>query len=173
VEAVRELDQDDPDVVHHGQEHLAVVLGLPLLGGGEGDLADLGHAFYDMKDVRAEVLLDALGVGQGVFEHVVEEADRDARGVHPHVGEDGRDLERVHEIGLPRGARLPLVLDRRKDVSLSEDVEVGAGVVALDRLVDVLEPDHGESRFLVRRVQFTGRVGGASNPRPWIGRFLT
>ena len=35
VEAVGELHQDDADVVHHGQEHLAVVLGLPLLGGGE------------------------------------------------------------------------------------------------------------------------------------------
>ena len=35
VEAVRELHQDDADVVHHGQEHLAVGLGLALLGGGE------------------------------------------------------------------------------------------------------------------------------------------
>ena len=35
VQAVGELDQDDADVVDHGQEHLAEVLGLALLGGGE------------------------------------------------------------------------------------------------------------------------------------------
>jgi hypothetical protein len=31
VEPVREFDQDHPDVVDHGQEHLAEALGLPLL----------------------------------------------------------------------------------------------------------------------------------------------
>ena len=61
VQAVGELDQDDPDVVHHGQEQLAEVLGLALLGGGEGDLADLGDALDDVQDVGAEVLLDAVG----------------------------------------------------------------------------------------------------------------
>ena len=143
VEPVGELHQDDPDVVDHGQEHLPVRLGLALLGGGERDLRDLGDALHDVEHVGAEVLLEPLGGGEGVLEDVVEEADRDADGVHPHLGQDRGHLEGVHEVGLARGADLPLVLDRREDVRLAEDLEVGVGVVALDRLLDVLEADHG------------------------------
>ncbi len=56
VQAIGELDQDDPDVVDHGQDHLAEVLGLGLLLARELELRDLGHALDDVRDVRAEVL---------------------------------------------------------------------------------------------------------------------
>jgi hypothetical protein len=143
VETVGQLDQDDADVVHHGQEQLAEVLGLPLLRGRERDLADLGHALHDVEDVVAEILLDALGVGEGVLQHVVEQAHRHAGRVHAHVGQDGRHLERMHEVRLARGAGLPLVLHRREDVGLPHHLEVGLGVVAPDGIEDVLEADHG------------------------------
>jgi hypothetical protein len=143
VEAVSQLDQDDPDVVHHGQEQLAEVLGLALLGGGEGDLADLGHALHDVQHVLPEVLLDALRLREGVLQHVVQQAHGHAGGVHAHVGQDGRHLQGMDEVGLSRGAGLPLVLDRREDVGLAHHLEVGLGVVAAHRFVDVLEPDHG------------------------------
>ena len=143
VEPVGELDQDHPDVVDHGEEHLPVRLGLALLGGGEGDLRDLGDTLHDVEDVGTEVLQEALGGGEGVLEDVVQQAHRHADGVHPHLGQDRGHLEGVHEVGLARGADLALVLDRREDVRLAEDLEVGVGVVALDRLLDVLEADHG------------------------------
>jgi hypothetical protein len=38
VQAVRELDQDHADVLGHGEDHLAEVLGLLFLRGLEGDL---------------------------------------------------------------------------------------------------------------------------------------
>jgi hypothetical protein len=34
----------------------------------------------------------------------------------------------MYEVGLARGAGLALVLDRRKNVRLAEDLELGAGV---------------------------------------------
>ena len=61
----------------------------------------------------------------------MEQAHRHAGGVHPHLGQDGRHLEGVDEVGLARGPGLPLVLDRREDVGLAEDLEVGPRVVAL------------------------------------------
>ena len=91
----------------------------------------------------AEVLLDALGLGEGVLEHVVQQAHRDAGGVHAHLGQDGRHLEGVDEVGLARGARLALVLDRGEDVGLAQQLEVGPRMVAPHGLVDVLEADHG------------------------------
>ena len=64
VQPIGELDQDDADVIHHRQQHLAEVLGLPLLAGREGDGADLGHALDDVGDLGAEELGDALGRGR-------------------------------------------------------------------------------------------------------------
>ena len=82
------------------------------------------------------------GVGEGVLEDVVQQAHGHAGRVHPHLGQDGRDLEGMDEVGLAGGAGLALVLDRGEDVGLAEELEVRARVVAPDRLVDVLEADH-------------------------------
>jgi hypothetical protein len=142
VQAVGELHQDHPDVVDHRQQHLAVRLGLPLLGGRVRDLRDLGDTLDDVQHVRAEVVLQPFRGGERVLEHVVEQPDRDADRVHPHLGEDRGHLERVHEVGFARGPQLALVLDRREDVCLAEDLQVGLGVVPLDGLLDVLEPNH-------------------------------
>ena len=54
VQAVGQLDEHDADVVHHGQHHLAHVFGLRLFRRGEVDLADLGDAFDDVRDLLAE-----------------------------------------------------------------------------------------------------------------------
>ena len=58
VQAVGQLDEDDADVVHHGQHHLAQVFGLLLFARGEIDLADFGDAFDDVRDLLAEFLAD-------------------------------------------------------------------------------------------------------------------
>jgi hypothetical protein len=148
VQAIGELDEDHANVVDHRQQHLAVVLGLPLLAGREGDLGDLGDPFHDVEHVDPEVLLDALGCREGVLEHVVQQPDRDADRVHPHLGQDRGHLQRVDQVGLPRGSHLALVLDRRKDVSLAEDLEIGVRVVPFHRFLDVLEADHDLARSL-------------------------
>ena len=58
VEAVGELDQDDADVFGHGHDHLAVVFGLLLFGGGEADLGQLGDAVDQHRDHVAELGAD-------------------------------------------------------------------------------------------------------------------
>ena len=55
VQAVAELDQDDPDVGGHRDDHLAVVLGLLLLLGGEVHLGQLGDAVDEHGDLVAEL----------------------------------------------------------------------------------------------------------------------
>jgi len=54
VQAVSEFDEDDADVVHHRQHHLAKVLGLGFFGGREIDFADLRHAFDNVGNLLAE-----------------------------------------------------------------------------------------------------------------------
>ena len=58
VEPVGELDQDDPDVLGHRQQHLADVLGLLLLVAVGAELRQLGHAVDELGDLGPEPLLD-------------------------------------------------------------------------------------------------------------------
>ncbi len=81
VEPVGELDEDDADVLGHGQEHLADVLGLLLLVGQRAELAELRDAVDEAGHVGAEVLLDIAQRVLGVLRDVVEQGCRDGHGV--------------------------------------------------------------------------------------------
>ena len=54
VRAVGELDQDDAQVAHHREQHLAEALGLRLLAALELDLVELGDGVDELGDVGAE-----------------------------------------------------------------------------------------------------------------------
>jgi hypothetical protein len=73
VQAVGELDEDDPDVIDHRQQHLAEVFRLPLFLRRERDRANLGDALDDVRDFGPEQLVDSFGRGQGVLDHVVQQ----------------------------------------------------------------------------------------------------
>jgi len=54
VKPVGELDQDDAHVARHGEQHLAEVLGLRVLGALELDAVELGDAVDQLGDRLAE-----------------------------------------------------------------------------------------------------------------------
>ncbi len=143
VQAVGQLHHDDPDVVHHGEQHFPEVFRLPLLFGRERDGAQLRDPFDDVGHVGAEGLLDFLDGGEGVLYHVVQEAGGDGDDVQPHVGEDVGHFQRMDEVGLTGVAHLSLVLEGGKHVGPSQQFDVRFGVVDADFFDQVLEPNHG------------------------------
>ncbi len=56
VQAVGQLDQHHANVRHHGQQHLADVLGLAVFAVGELNLVDLGDALDDVGHLVAELV---------------------------------------------------------------------------------------------------------------------
>ncbi len=106
VQAVGQLDEDDADVVDHGQHHLAKVFGLLLFAGGEVDLADLGDAFDDVRDLLAEFLADVDDRDRGIFHRIVQQAGGDGDWIHLHFGQDQSDFQRMDKVRLARGAGL-------------------------------------------------------------------
>ena len=129
VQAVGQFDEHDADVVHHGQHHLAHVLGLRLFRRGEVDLADLGDALDDVRDLLAELGLDLVDGDRGVFDRIVQQSGGDGRGVELHLGQDGRDLQRMRQVRLAGLARLPLVMLLGKLVGLFDGREIVGGAV--------------------------------------------
>ena len=144
VQAVGELDEDDADVVDHGEHHFAEVFGLRFFAGGEIDFADLGDAFDDVGDLLAEFLADFDGGDRGVFDRIVEEAGGDGDGIHFHVGEDVADFERMDEVGLAGGAVLSGVVFLGEFVGALDEVEVVVGTVFAQLPHQLAETGHRE-----------------------------
>ena len=129
VEPVGQLDDDDADVLHHGQHHFAEALGLAVFGGEEVQLAQLGDAVDASGDLVAEVLADLLNAGAGVFHDVVKQASLDANQVHLHAGQRMRHQERVIHEGLAGIALLAAVMLAGKPIGLFQRRKIVLGPV--------------------------------------------
>ena len=139
VQAVAELDQDDPDVGGHRDDHLAVVLGLLLLLGGEVHLGQLGDAVDQHGDLVAELLLDPAERCAGVLDHVVEERGGDGDRVELELGGVERRAHRVMDVGLAALAALLAVQEGGGHEGARDELAVRVGVVPLDGREEVVE----------------------------------
>ena len=90
VQPVGELDQQHADVVAHREQELAQILRGALVFGLRLDLAELGDAVDQPRDVLAEQPLDLLGRRERVLDRVVEDRGDDRLVVELEVGEDAR-----------------------------------------------------------------------------------
>ena len=100
MEPVGELDEHDPDVLGHRQEHLADVLGLLLLVAVGAELRELGDAVDELGDLGAEALLDVGQAVLGVLGDVVQERGLDRDRVDPELGEDLGRGDRMRDVRL-------------------------------------------------------------------------
>ncbi len=129
MQAVRQLDQQDADVVGHRQHQFAEILGLLSALGEQFELRQLGDAIDQPCDLGAEIRLDVGDGGGGIFHRVVQQRGRDGRGVEFQIGEDAGDFERMREIGIARGAFLRAVRLHGEDIGLVENRFVGARII--------------------------------------------
>ena len=102
MQTVGQFHDDDADVVHHREKHLAVALRLPVFGGKEVDFAELGYAIDALRDFIAEVLLNVRGGDGSVFDDVVQQSRLDTDNIHAHPRQNASDGQRVAHIGLAR-----------------------------------------------------------------------
>ncbi len=73
VQPVRELDQDDAQVLRHREQHLAEVLGLRRFARREFELVELRNAVDQVGHGRAEAILDLRFRDRGVLHHVMQQ----------------------------------------------------------------------------------------------------
>jgi hypothetical protein len=139
VETVGQLDQDDPHVLGHRNDHLAVVLGLGLLAALERDPRQLSDAVDEARDLVAELGPEVVDVGVGVLDDVVEERGRDRLLVEPELGEDLRDAPGMVDELLAGTSLLPLVGFLREAKRPGDQVAVDRRVVGRDGLQQLVD----------------------------------
>jgi hypothetical protein len=153
VQAVGELDQHDPHILGHRQDHLPQVLGLRgpvalLAGGGRlvglghlaGGVAELRDAIHEARDLRAEFSLQVIERTPGVLDHIVEQGGGERLGVDEldlDQGAGGGD--RVVNVRFAALAKLPGVGGRREIVGALQHRRVSIGELRLHEREQILE----------------------------------
>ena len=164
VQPVGQLDQHHAHIGDHGQQHLAHIFRLAVLAIGKLNFVDIGDAFDDARNLRAEAGLNLLVGGGRVLDRVVQQAGGDGGRVHSHIRQHLGHLQRVDDVRLARGPHLPFMMADAELPGLADQGNVIAGAVG----VDLLEKSFDT---LVNSVQVEdGRDGGRRDGGKLDGR---
>ena len=142
VQPVGELDQQHADVVRHRKQELAQVFRRPLALGLRLDLAELGDAVDQPRDVGAEDALDLLRGRHRVLHRVVKDRGGDRLVVEMQVGQDARHLDRVTEIRVTRRPFLRTMRVQREYIGAVKQSLVGLRIVVEDPIDQLVLPQH-------------------------------
>ena len=98
VQAVGNLDQNDPDVVAQREQHLPEVLRLGALCGVENS-RNLGQSIDDGPLTLAKHPLDIIKCHPSILYRVMEQSTNNAGGVQPHLlSANPRNCHRVEDV---------------------------------------------------------------------------
>ena len=110
MKAVADLNQDDADVVAHGQQQLAERLSLCRCLLAKDAARDFREAIYDLRNLRTEEVLQVGNGELGVLHHVVQQRRADAGAAQTNLAAGNlRHGQRVHNIRFSREAPYALV----------------------------------------------------------------
>ena len=173
MQPVSQLHEKNANILGHGQHEFSQVFRLAFVVGGGLQAGELGHALDQLADFGTEQTVD-IGAGNlRVLDHVVQQRGDYGRGIQPIVGEDAGHLDRVGEIGIAGGPGLGPVHLHRIDIGPVEQVLVGAGVVGLDPLDQLILPQELRRRsgFSLGGlgVRLRGRAGREAGGRRGLG----
>ena len=139
VEPVGDLDEDHPDVLAHGDEHLPEVLHLLVFLGGVLDAGELADALHQVGDGGGEEAGHVRVLGGGVFNDVVEEGGLNGLAVQLQLlRHDLGHCQGMDDIGLAALALLPGVAPVGIFKGGADVGKVRRGVVSPDGLFQVL-----------------------------------
>ena len=176
MKAVADLDEDHPDVLGHGHEHLAQVLHLLLFLGDILHPGQLGNALHQRGHRRAELFGDLVVGGVGVLDAVVEQGRDDAVHIQPQVGHNVGHGQRVDDIGLAALAQLAVVLGVGIGKGGKQPLSIQIRSICADfifqrliafqngvhRITSTIESNRGRPRLTPAEPP----AGGAGSPKP-------
>ena len=168
VQPVGELDDQDPDVLAHRDDHLAD--GLGLRGVAVLDLVELGDAVDEQRDLVAEVGAQLVEGVRRVLDRVVQQGGHEGRLGHADVRQDRGHRQRVGDVGVAALAGLAAVVLLGGVVGALEQRQVGLRVVGADGAEQRLQhrvadraagADAGQARAYAAAGERGGRSCGA------------
>ena len=110
VQTVRQLDEDYPDILCHGQKHLPQIFRLYLqLIRGIIQLSQFGHAVHQKRHLRAEQLRQFLLRHHRILHHIMEDAGDDGFLVQFQIRQNDGHTQRMDNVRFSRFSYLAFV----------------------------------------------------------------
>ena len=100
VEPVGQFNQDDPHVLRHGNQHLAVVFSQLLLVGLVLHLTQLGDPVNNDPHIMAKLSLQLIQSDVRILNHIMQKATGHRHRIQFETRQNTRHLNRVDDIGL-------------------------------------------------------------------------
>ncbi len=132
MQPVGELDQQDADILAHGEDELAEIFGLFGAIGLEFEAGEFGHAIDEAGDFGAEAGFEFGERNAGIFDHVMQQGGGDAGGIEPVIGQDVCDGDGMGDVGIAIVAALGGVGGGGDVEGVFDDRGVGFGIVRAD-----------------------------------------
>ena len=140
VQPIGELDEDDAQIAHHREQHLAERFGLRFLAALELDLVELGYRIDDLSDAVTETRGDLVLRDGRIFDDVVQDRGDDGVGVDAQIGKDLSRCHRVGDVGLTRFALLAAVGLGAEFGGKADSIDLFGGQVRACGAQQFLEP---------------------------------
>ena len=99
VQTVGQLDQNNTDILRHGQEHLTEILCLLIhLVCGIAQLTQLGNAIYQKRHLIAELPCHILGGHGGILHHIMKKARCNTFLIKLQICQNNTNAKRMNDI---------------------------------------------------------------------------
>ena len=108
MQAVREFDENDPDIFSHGQGHFLKIFSLSL-GSRLKHAAQLADPIDQFGDLNVEFVTELSFGDPSVLNDIMQKCGHQALMVHMHIGQDARYRKRVVDVGFTRFSKLSCV----------------------------------------------------------------
>ena len=118
VQTVGKFNDDDTNVLGHGEEHLAQREGLFLVHAVDFDVGELGHAIDELSNGFAKQAGNIGERGLGILDGIVQQRGTHHIAVHLEIGQNDGNLDGMVNVHLARAALLVAVLLGGKAVGL-------------------------------------------------------
>ena len=118
MQAVGKLNDNDADVLGHGEEHLAQREGLLLVHAVDFDVGELGHAIDELGYRIAKQAGHIGKRGLGILDGIVQQRGAHHIAVHLEIGQNDGHLDGMVNVHLARAALLVAVLLGGKAIGL-------------------------------------------------------
>jgi hypothetical protein len=109
MKSIGELDNDNPDIPGHGQQHFPEIDNLLFGETSEFQSGHLGKAIDHFGDIVAKFPLDFNGRRIGVLYNVMQQSRRNGIGIHMMLGENKSHVQTMFHEGVARFAILSCV----------------------------------------------------------------
>ncbi len=117
MESVRQLDDDDADILDHGKKHLAQIFGLHFLlrlcfvriVAGKLELLQLGDAVDQIGDIVSEHVGKLFFCVDRILDNIMQQSRGNGLLIHFKICQNDRHIQRMNNVGFPGLSLLRLV----------------------------------------------------------------